>query len=75
MALLNIQDNGAPQEFSLFVPGFRPFFLAAGIFSIVSISLWMGIYVFGLKILAYWIYPRWLFFYYSHWMKSLSDPV
>jgi uncharacterized protein involved in response to NO len=50
MALLNIQDSASPQEFSLFVLGFRPFFLAAGIFSIVSISLWMGIYVFGLTI-------------------------
>lgn len=50
MALLNIQDNASPQEFNLFVLGFRPFFLAAGIFSIVSISLWMAVYVFGLSI-------------------------
>ncbi len=50
MALLNIQDTVSAEKFSLFVLGFRPFFLAAGIFSIVSISLWMGVYVFGLSI-------------------------
>jgi uncharacterized protein involved in response to NO len=50
MALLNIQDTVSAEKFSLFVLGFRPFFLAAGIFSIVSIGLWMGVYVFGLSI-------------------------
>jgi uncharacterized protein involved in response to NO len=50
MALLNIQDSASEEKFSLFVLGFRPFFLAAGIFSIVSIGLWMGVYVFGLSI-------------------------
>lgn len=50
MALLNIQDNASPHKFSLFVLGFRPFFLAAGVFSIISISLWMAVYVFGVSI-------------------------
>ncbi len=50
MALLNIQENVSTREFSLFVLGFRPFFLAAGIFSIISISVWMAMYVFGFSI-------------------------
>lgn len=36
-------------QFSIFVLGFRPFFLASGIFSIVSMSAWMLMYVFGLQ--------------------------
>jgi uncharacterized protein involved in response to NO len=50
MALLNIQENVPVQNFSLFVLGFRPFFLGAGFFSIISISLWMAMYVFGISI-------------------------
>ncbi len=51
MALLNIQDP--PREntpFTLFVLGFRPFFLAAGLFACLSILLWMGIYEFDLEL-------------------------
>ena len=47
MALLNIQDPPQVKRFSLFVLGFRPFFLAAGIFSVLSMSLWMAMTVFG----------------------------
>ncbi|MBT5855170.1 NnrS family protein [bacterium] len=35
---------------SLFSIGFRPFFLGASIYSVVSILLWMGIYVFSWSI-------------------------
>ncbi len=41
MALLNIQDPPKNTPFSLFVLGFRPFFLAAGIFSVISMSMWL----------------------------------
>lgn len=34
--------------FALWDRGFRPFFLFAGIFALLSMGLWMGIYVFGL---------------------------
>jgi uncharacterized protein involved in response to NO len=50
MALLNIQERPPSQPFSIFVLGFRPFFLAAGLFAILTIALWMAVYVFGLAI-------------------------
>lgn len=34
------------QKTALFNLGFRPFFLGAGIFAILSIALWMGVYLF-----------------------------
>lgn len=34
-------------EFALFNLGFRPFFLLAGIFALVSIFIWGGVYVYG----------------------------
>ncbi|MCW8962823.1 MAG: NnrS family protein [Gammaproteobacteria bacterium] len=42
---LNV-NNPNPQQFALFNLGFRIFFLAAGVFSILSISLWASIYLF-----------------------------
>jgi uncharacterized protein involved in response to NO len=36
-------------HFSIFVLGFRPFFLASGIFSVVSMTVWTLMYVFGLQ--------------------------
>jgi len=36
-------------HFNIFVLGFRPFFLAAGIFSVVSMTVWMLMYVFGVQ--------------------------
>lgn len=50
MALLNIQDPPSKKPFSLFVLGFRPFFLAAGFFSVISMALWMANFNFGLSI-------------------------
>lgn len=50
MALLNIQNPPENQPFSLFVLAFRPFFLAAGIFSVFGMMMWMAILNFGLSI-------------------------
>jgi len=36
-------------HFSMFVLGFRPFFLASGIFAVVSMVVWMLMYVFGVQ--------------------------
>ncbi len=41
-----------PPSFALFNLGFRPFFLLAGVFSLVSIFIWGGVYVYG------WPTPR-----------------
>src|SRR5690606_17035767 len=49
--MLQINTNtpsSPPSGFALWQLGFRPFFLAAGLFAIVSMGLWMGIYVFDL---------------------------
>lgn len=35
---------------ALFNLGFRPFFLGAGIFAVVSVTLWTAVYVFGLPL-------------------------
>ena len=47
-------------SFALFNLGFRPFFLLAGVFSLISILIWGGIYVYG------WSAPR-LPFSPMHW--------
>ena len=39
------QDYGAP----VFRLGFRPFFLAAGLFAIISMIIWMASYVFSVQ--------------------------
>lgn len=41
--------NSTSNKFSLFNLGFRPFFLGASIFSIISISLWSLIYLFQIS--------------------------
>ena len=48
MNLLNIQNPQTDTPFSVFVLGFRPFFLAAAIFAILSMSMWMAIYGFSI---------------------------
>ena len=47
--MLNIEDTSAYPEnnLALFRSGFRPFFLAAALFSIVSMIIWMASYVFA----------------------------
>lgn len=53
----------APQQdtkFTFFVLGFRPFFLAAGVFSVLSMLVWMLMYGFGLQVsLAGLASPYW----------------
>lgn len=50
MALVQIQINKPnhviAKKFALFNLGFRPFFLGAGIFAVVSIVLWISVYFF-----------------------------
>lgn len=41
-----IPDHGAGPGRALFALGFRPFFLGAGLFAILSIALWLGVYLF-----------------------------
>lgn len=56
-----INDPAPPvPKFALFTLGFRPFFLLAGVFSLVSIFVWGGIHVYG------WPVPR-LPFSPLHW--------
>ena len=48
-----IQNPAKPiPTFALFNLGFRPFFLLAGVFSLISIFIWGGVYVYG------WPAPR-----------------
>lgn len=58
---LSIQDTSKPlPTFSLFDLGFRPFFLMAGAYALISIFIWGGVYIYG------WIIPR-LPFSTLHW--------
>lgn len=46
-----VEKNPMPSpDFALFNLGFRPFFLGASIFSVVSVFLWMGVFVFQLPL-------------------------
>jgi len=49
MAVIEIQQpQSAPKEkFPVLNLGFRPFFIGAALFSVLSMLAWMGIYVFG----------------------------
>lgn len=44
---ININEPNQQRGIALLQLGFRPFFLGAAIFSVVTITLWMGIYTFG----------------------------
>ena len=44
------QSSSDSTGFALFELGFRPFFLGAGIFAMVTIGLWSAIYLFGLSL-------------------------
>jgi uncharacterized protein involved in response to NO len=53
MALISIDElhPAAPQpKFALFALGFRPFFLGAGIFAVLLIALWLGVYSGGIAL-------------------------
>lgn len=53
--MLQIEERPATSpSFALFELGFRPFFSAAGLFSVLSMALWMGIYVFSTS----WVHPQ-----------------
>ena len=52
--MLQIEETSSPPSFALFELGFRPFFGVAGLFAVVSIGLWMAIYVFA----APWARPE-----------------
>ncbi len=45
MALISIEEskqNPSPRGFALFALGFRPFFLAAGIFAVIAMGMWLA---------------------------------
>lgn len=51
--MITIQNSAKPPHpFALFNLGFRPFFLFAGMFAVVTILLWGGIFIYG------WPAPR-----------------
>jgi uncharacterized protein involved in response to NO len=50
MHVLQIEERSAPPSFALFELGFRPFFSGAGLFAVLSILLWMAIYVFSVPL-------------------------
>jgi uncharacterized protein involved in response to NO len=45
--MLNISDPNPPKGLAILQLGFRPFFLGAAFFSVLTMIVWMGIYVFG----------------------------
>ncbi|MEE9344949.1 MAG: NnrS family protein, partial [Methylococcales bacterium] len=49
--MLTLDDNPLPKPFSLFNLGFRPFFLLAGLFAVVSMLIWMALYLLGADLL------------------------
>jgi len=50
MADIKLDSPQQDIKFSFFVLGFRPFFLAAGVFSVLSMLAWMLMYGFGLQV-------------------------
>ncbi|MBU0499679.1 MAG: NnrS family protein [Gammaproteobacteria bacterium] len=47
MSVLQIEERKAPKRFALFELGFRPFFLLASLYAVVSATLWLAVYFFG----------------------------
>lgn len=45
--MLRLQEKTSPSAFALFELGFRPFFSAAGLFAVLSMLLWMAMFVFS----------------------------
>ncbi len=50
MQISNAKPKQSDSQFVLFELGFRPFFLGAGLFAVITIGLWAGVYLFGLSI-------------------------
>lgn len=62
MAMISIQTSkppSAPQGFALFALGFRPFFLAAGLFAVISMALWLGMLMGAIEAPAGLAPPLW----------------
>jgi len=49
--MLTLDDKQPPKPFALFNLGFRPFFLLAGLFAVVSMLIWMALYLLNADIL------------------------
>ena len=46
--MLNIEENSTTtNQFALFALAFRPFFLGAGLFAVISVLVWMAVYIFN----------------------------
>lgn len=53
MSIINIETEYTPKTrsgFALFNLGFRPFFLGAAIFLVISTAIWSAVYLFGISI-------------------------
>jgi uncharacterized protein involved in response to NO len=49
--MLTLDDKLPPKPFALFNLGFRPFFLLAGLFAIISMLIWMALYLLNADLL------------------------
>ncbi|MDP2751003.1 MAG: NnrS family protein [Rhodocyclaceae bacterium] len=63
--LLTLEDPPTARRFALFDLGFRPFFLLASAYAVLSIGLWMGLYFLGLPLAPEGIPPT---FWHAHEM-------
>jgi len=63
--MLNIKNQHIISKYPLFNLGFRPFFLGAAIFAIVSVIAWMVMLAFGLELKIYGLSP---FIWHAHEM-------
>ena len=50
MAMLNIEKPEKVGRFALLYLGFRPFFLGAGLWAVIGVLLWLGIYALGWRL-------------------------
>ncbi len=50
MALLNLEQPEKVGRFALFYLGFRPFFLGAALWAVISVVLWLGVYALGWRL-------------------------
>ncbi len=48
--MMKIEEPSVPTSFALFSSGFRPFFLGASLFAVISIFVWMLVYTFSWKL-------------------------
>ena len=55
--MLTLEETPNTKPFALFNLGFRPFFLLAGIYAVVSMMLWMALYIFRADLLPISLSP------------------